>query len=195
MPLQSSVLWGLHEVWEEAPDGNRQIELHDGFWDRYLVHPHVKKSNIFHKRMPPEAVILVSRFLQYSPKARNGFSEEASAALGAKQNYLFYMITFKVIIGDPKTGGRLGKGEGFAELEYGMLRYMGAIDDTTLVVTYAKDSDFGVFGEGVGNDATSVLLFNAIQNFNLTNINYNTVLKLILNFFYLFTVSTLLGVF
>ncbi|KAF9621813.1 hypothetical protein IFM89_028251 [Coptis chinensis] len=52
-----------------------------------------------------------------------------------------------------------------------------------------------VFGEGVVNDATSVVLFNAIQNFDLANINYNTVLKLILNFFYLFTVSTLLGVF
>lgn len=40
---------------------------------------------------------------------------------------------------DPGTGARLGKGEGFAELEYGMLRYMGAIDDTTLVVTSVHD--------------------------------------------------------
>ena len=30
--------------------------------------------------------------------------------------------------------------QGFAELEYGMLRYMGAIDDSTLVVT---SGDFG----------------------------------------------------
>ncbi|CAN0892239.1 5-formyltetrahydrofolate cyclo-ligase-like protein COG0212 [Linum grandiflorum] len=44
-----------------------------------------------------------------------------------------------IIIGsvavDPTTGARLGKGEGFAELEYGMLRYMGAIDNSTPVVT------------------------------------------------------------
>ncbi|CAK7346755.1 unnamed protein product [Dovyalis caffra] len=40
---------------------------------------------------------------------------------------------------DPKTGARLGKGEGFAELEYGMLRYMGAIDDSTPVVTSVHD--------------------------------------------------------
>ncbi|GLT32113.1 hypothetical protein SLA2020_068020 [Shorea laevis] len=39
----------------------------------------------------------------------------------------------------PKTGARLGKGEGFAELEYGMLRYMGAIDDSTPVVTSVHD--------------------------------------------------------
>ncbi|KAK2979633.1 hypothetical protein RJ640_020125, partial [Escallonia rubra] len=40
---------------------------------------------------------------------------------------------------DPRTGARLGKGEGFAELEYGMLRYMGAIDDSTPVVTSVHD--------------------------------------------------------
>lgn len=31
-------------------------------------------------------------------------------------------------------------GQGFAELEYGMLRHMGAIDDSTLVVTSGKYS-------------------------------------------------------
>ena len=40
---------------------------------------------------------------------------------------------------DPSTGARLGKGEGFAELEYGMLRYMGATDDSTMVVTTVHD--------------------------------------------------------
>ncbi|KAJ7528353.1 hypothetical protein O6H91_16G095500 [Diphasiastrum complanatum] len=40
---------------------------------------------------------------------------------------------------DPTTGARLGKGEGFAELEYGMLRHMGAIDDFTLIVTSVHD--------------------------------------------------------
>ncbi|KAG2443221.1 hypothetical protein HYH02_009295 [Chlamydomonas schloesseri] len=40
---------------------------------------------------------------------------------------------------DPASGARLGKGEGFAELEYGILRYMGAIDEHTLVVTTVHD--------------------------------------------------------
>ncbi|KAI3431325.1 hypothetical protein D9Q98_004383 [Chlorella vulgaris] len=40
---------------------------------------------------------------------------------------------------DPLTGCRCGKGEGFAELEYGILRWMGAIDDSTLVVTTCRD--------------------------------------------------------
>ena len=39
----------------------------------------------------------------------------------------------------PTTGARIGKGEGFAELEYGMLRWMGAVSEKTLVVTTVED--------------------------------------------------------
>lgn len=49
------------------------------------------------------------------------------------------LIVIGSVAVDPKTGARLGKGEGFAELEYGMLRYMGAIDDSTPVVTSVHD--------------------------------------------------------
>ncbi|KAL3649109.1 monovalent cation:H+ antiporter, CPA1 (nhx1) [Castilleja foliolosa] len=52
-----------------------------------------------------------------------------------------------------------------------------------------------VFGEGVVNDATSVVLFNAIQKFDLSNISLRIVLQFIGNFSSLFIASTLLGVF
>ncbi|KAB2071572.1 hypothetical protein ES319_A08G231100v1 [Gossypium barbadense] len=52
-----------------------------------------------------------------------------------------------------------------------------------------------VFGEGVVNDATSVVLFNAIQSFDLSDINFRIALKSIGKFFYLFSASTMLGVF
>jgi NhaP-type Na+/H+ or K+/H+ antiporter len=45
------------------------------------------------------------------------------------------------------------------------------------------------------NDATSVVLFNALQNFDLNHIDVAVVLKFLGNFFYLFVSSTLLGVF
>nr|AAV84586.1 Na+/H+ antiporter [Populus tomentosa] len=51
-----------------------------------------------------------------------------------------------------------------------------------------------VFGEGVVNDATSVVLFNAIQSFDLTNINAAIAWDFARNFFYLFLASTLPGV-
>lgn len=52
-----------------------------------------------------------------------------------------------------------------------------------------------VFGEGVVNDATSVVLFNALQNFDLNLIDVAVVLKFLGNFCYLFLSSTFLGVF
>lgn len=51
-----------------------------------------------------------------------------------------------------------------------------------------------VFGEGVVNDATSVVLFNAIQSFDLNHIDSRIALDFLGNFLYLFIASTLLGV-
>jgi sodium/hydrogen exchanger 8 len=51
-----------------------------------------------------------------------------------------------------------------------------------------------VFGEGVVNDATSVVLFNAIQNFDLGDISGAKLLNFIGSFLYLFGTSTFLGV-
>ncbi|XP_004289614.1 PREDICTED: sodium/hydrogen exchanger 2 [Fragaria vesca subsp. vesca] len=51
-----------------------------------------------------------------------------------------------------------------------------------------------VFGEGVVNDATSVVLFNAIQSFDLTHIDPRIALQFMGNFLYLFFSSTMLGV-
>lgn len=51
-----------------------------------------------------------------------------------------------------------------------------------------------VFGEGVVNDATSVVLFNAIKKIDVSSLEGRTVLKVLGDFLYLFTTSTLLGV-
>lgn len=51
-----------------------------------------------------------------------------------------------------------------------------------------------MFGEGVVNDATSVVLFNAILSFDLSHIDHRIPLKFMGNFLYLFLASTLLGV-
>lgn len=51
-----------------------------------------------------------------------------------------------------------------------------------------------VFGEGVVNDATSVVLFNAIQRFDLSHITSTIATEFFINFFYLFLTSTVLGI-
>ncbi|TXG65634.1 hypothetical protein EZV62_006909 [Acer yangbiense] len=51
-----------------------------------------------------------------------------------------------------------------------------------------------VFGEGVVNDATSIVLFNAVQSLDFHNVDGLTSIKLVGTFLYLFITSTLLGV-
>ncbi|CAA7400049.1 unnamed protein product [Spirodela intermedia] len=51
-----------------------------------------------------------------------------------------------------------------------------------------------VFGEGVVNDATSIVLFNAVQKLDFNNFDAVSALKLLGTFLYLFFTSTALGV-
>jgi hypothetical protein len=51
-----------------------------------------------------------------------------------------------------------------------------------------------VFGEGVVNDATAVVLFNAIKDLDISQLKGGVVLKVIFDFLYLFATSTVLGI-
>ncbi|KAK4344499.1 hypothetical protein RND71_034675 [Anisodus tanguticus] len=51
-----------------------------------------------------------------------------------------------------------------------------------------------IFGEGVVNDATSVVLFNAVQKIDVDRFNGWSALHIFLDFLYLFSTSTALGV-
>ncbi|KAJ0989753.1 hypothetical protein J5N97_008109 [Dioscorea zingiberensis] len=51
-----------------------------------------------------------------------------------------------------------------------------------------------VFGEGVVNDATSVVLFNAIQKIDASKIDSHEALSVFKDFLYLFSASTILGI-
>ncbi|CAK9175900.1 unnamed protein product [Ilex paraguariensis] len=109
------------------------------------------------------------------------------------------LISFGIIsIGAKGLFGKLDSGS----LELGDFLAIGAIlsatdsvctlqvlnqDETPLLYSI-------VFGEGVVNDATSVVLFNAIQKVDLSNINSSIALQFIGNFLSLFFLSTLLGV-
>ncbi|XP_062003062.1 sodium/hydrogen exchanger 1-like isoform X2 [Rosa rugosa] len=67
----------------------------------------------------------------------------------------------------------------------------------TLQVLSQDDTPFlysVVFGEGVVNDATSIVLFNTVQSLDVSNVSGLTALKLLGTFLYLFFTSTLLGI-
>ncbi|KAK9748748.1 hypothetical protein RND81_02G077900 [Saponaria officinalis] len=78
------------------------------------------------------------QLLTPQPRLRTGFFSYGRP-IGLDEKLKVDLIVIGSVAVDPKTGARLGKGEGFAELEYGMLRYMGAIDDFTPVITTVHD--------------------------------------------------------
>uniref|UniRef100_A0A5B6Z7X6 Sodium/hydrogen exchanger n=1 Tax=Davidia involucrata TaxID=16924 RepID=A0A5B6Z7X6_DAVIN len=93
----------------------------------------------------------------------------------------------KMNIGSLETGDFLAIGAIFSATDSVCTLQVLNQDETPLLYSL-------VFGEGVVNDATSVVLFNAIQSFDLNHINSSIVLQFIGNFLYLFIASTLLGV-
>ena len=46
--------------------------------------------------------------------------------------------------GDTLTGYRIGKGEGYADMEYGMMVSMGAVTESTVVITIVHDCQVSV---------------------------------------------------
>ncbi|KAG9135578.1 hypothetical protein Leryth_002320 [Lithospermum erythrorhizon] len=109
------------------------------------------------------------------------------------------MISFTII----SLGAiEIFKGMNIGSLELGDFLAIGAIFSATdsvctLQVLHQDETPLLyslVFGEGVVNDATSVVLFNAVQSFDLSHIDSRTALQLVGNFLYLFVTSTILGI-
>eukprot|EP00252_Welwitschia_mirabilis_P023585 TRINITY_DN6706_c0_g1_i2.p1 TRINITY_DN6706_c0_g1~~TRINITY_DN6706_c0_g1_i2.p1 ORF type:complete len:549 (+),score=66.10 TRINITY_DN6706_c0_g1_i2:443-2089(+) len=98
------------------------------------------------------------------------------------------MMTFKKFnIGPFEIGDYLAIGAIFSATDSVCTLQVLSQDETPLLYSL-------VFGEGVVNDATSVVLFNAVHNFDLTHIDGGTAVQLFGNFIYLFLSSTTLGV-
>ncbi|KHF98023.1 Sodium/hydrogen exchanger 2 -like protein [Gossypium arboreum] len=116
------------------------------------------------------------------------------------RNFITIMLFGAVAKGSVR--GWLGVIKFFKEMDIGSLEIgdflaIGAIFAATDSVLNQDETPLLyslVFGEGVVNDATSVVLFNAIQSFDLTNTNHRIALEFIGSFLYLFLASTLLGV-
>ncbi|KAK8682796.1 hypothetical protein V6N13_055170 [Hibiscus sabdariffa] len=93
----------------------------------------------------------------------------------------------KMNIGDLTIGDYLAIGAIFSATDSVCTLQVLNQDETPLLYSL-------VFGEGVVNDAASVVLFNAIQSFDLSQFDSTVALQYVGNFLYLFILSTLLGV-
>lgn len=73
-------------------------------------------------------------------------TKSGTAALGtivnltAVGNLHVDIVVVASVVVNPITGARLGKGKGYGDIEYAMMRQLGACDDQTLVVTTVHES-------------------------------------------------------
>ncbi len=73
-------------------------------------------------------------------------TKSGTAALGtivnltAVGNLHVDIVVVASVVVNPITGARLGKGKGYGDIEYAMMRQLGACDDSTLVVTTVHES-------------------------------------------------------
>ncbi|CAK9163871.1 unnamed protein product [Ilex paraguariensis] len=124
----------------------------------------------------------------------------SSSIIAASTFYGVYFYYFNVAVGlgtrwlFPRFGFR-----GLTAREYLAIGTIFSSTDTvcTLQVLHQDETPLLysiVFGEGVVNDATSVVLFNAVQKLDVNRIDGWAAVHVLLDFLYLFSTSTVLGV-
>ncbi|XP_078443397.1 Na+/H+ (sodium hydrogen) exchanger 3 isoform X2 [Wolffia australiana] len=108
----------------------------------------------------------------------------SSAIISAGSWWLFPMVGF----------------DGLEKQDYLAVGTIFSSTDTicTLQILHQEETPFLyslVFGEGVVNDATSVVLFNTIKKLDVSKVQgWRIVLRILIDFLYLFSTSTILGV-
>lgn len=108
-------------------------------------------------------------------------------------------ISFAVIAGGCRLIFPLLNVEGLELRDYLALGVIFSATDSVCTLQVLSQDDTPllyslVFGEGVVNDATSVVLFRAVQNIDLTEMDVFTILEVLGEFVYLYLSSTLMGI-
>ncbi|KAK2854104.1 hypothetical protein Q5P01_006765 [Channa striata] len=92
------------------------------------------RSGLFNKIVPPQGANKEQLHICSSSQGVKDFS--VPVGLDAKVKVDLVVVGSVAV---SETGLRIGKGEGYADLEYGMMASMGAVDESTVVVTIVHD--------------------------------------------------------
>ncbi|XP_054626757.1 methenyltetrahydrofolate synthase domain-containing protein isoform X2 [Dunckerocampus dactyliophorus] len=93
------------------------------------------RSGLFNKIVPPQGANKEQLRICSSSQGVKEFS--VPIGLDAKVKVDLVVVGSVAV---SEKGFRIGKGEGYADLEYGMMASMGAVDESTVVVTVVHDS-------------------------------------------------------
>lgn len=106
--------------------------------NKTLIVPQPRLKNGFFSVLEPSQLNLSNKQQQHAATSR-GLNEYGRPVGPWDALPKVDLVVVGSVAVDPKTGARIGKGEGFAEIEYGILRMMGHIDEHTPVVTVVHD--------------------------------------------------------
>ncbi|KAH9491950.1 hypothetical protein Btru_026875 [Bulinus truncatus] len=97
--------------------------------------PQLRSSGILNRVVPPEGAD--KEKLRHCCTSQ-GVKENSKEVSASEKIKIDLVVVGSVAVS--RKGFRIGKGKGFADLEYAMMRTMGAIDANTIVVTSVHDS-------------------------------------------------------
>ncbi|CAJ1348251.1 unnamed protein product [Effrenium voratum] len=100
----------------------------------YVPQPRLRTG--FFSRIKPGAVVPE----KHSFAATAGGMKQLAEPMDLEDRTKIDVVVIGSSAVNPVTGARVGKGEGFAELEYGIMRQLGMIEEDTPVITTVHDS-------------------------------------------------------
>mmetsp|Transcript_171153 Transcript_171153/g.548597 ORF Transcript_171153/g.548597 Transcript_171153/m.548597 type:complete len:483 (-) Transcript_171153:91-1539(-) len=127
--LQAKVV----KVNPDTPQKSVRVEVLRAGKVLYVPQPRLRTgffSRLLPGKVPPE---------KFSFAATAGGMKELAEPMTLEDRTKIDMVVVGSTAINPETGARVGKGEGFAELEYGIMRQLGMIDESTPVVTCVHD--------------------------------------------------------
>lgn len=117
----------------DTPQKSVRVAVLEAMKTLYVPQPRLRTG--FFSRIEPGRVPQN----KFSYAATAGGMKELAYPLGLDDRTKIDIVVVGSTAVNPENGARVGKGEGFAELEYGMMRQLGMIDESTPVITCVHD--------------------------------------------------------
>ncbi|KAK4875414.1 hypothetical protein RN001_011836 [Aquatica leii] len=121
------------EVNPDKPQEAARILALENNKNLYVPVPRLKEGLLKHISLPKDSNITLKQIV-----SRKGIEENGTVIGVQDQIHIDLLVLGSVAVS--REGYRIGKGRGYADLEYAILREMGAVNEDTITVTNVHDS-------------------------------------------------------
>ncbi|KAB0794922.1 hypothetical protein PPYR_11761 [Photinus pyralis] len=121
------------EVNPDKPQEGARVLALENNKNLYVPVPRLKEGLLKHISLPKDSNVRLKQLV-----SRKGIEENGTIISIEDEVHIDFLVLGSVAVS--KQGYRIGKGRGYADLEYAILREMGALDENTVIVTNVHDS-------------------------------------------------------